>query len=969
MPVGLFYPDYAFQIFQADGKIFDVSSFAVNNIVTSFFYLFQPKIGKNFEVLSDQKITIYDLFMGKGFSRMAINRLVLTEITKKLNSAMTFTTQNFKFSLCDRIYVMYGGRVTIRCRMYNDRPKSRSAHLVYAVLKIFNSKTKKRANMRKDPLGFEIESVVSPPITDTKYVASCFVNLDQIAENRANQKYVIRPFLIAFYEETQGLFMLTQDKEHLELLKIDEIEKNLKLKNWLCSAESKTMTLRFTKPIPPDLLGNPTKAVYYVFNLDSKFRGNNRIEAKIEKNIKTKADGVVHLSPLFRKRPKLFSIGETHYEGQYKIDYFRLTVDLGYPRISLSVNSTQNFSSLIKIYTSRLAYENGLYGFSVNVNAVREVESGLRVRTGLPVLENREYNFENFLEVEGDFRSFQVYHTSKRVTIKPRLNAKLNVPINNEDYLFILLIPRKYFFGVTSSSFALQDHATEHFSSLSYSLEVKAICASCCSETQSFYALHYDPSIRNPYRIAKYEVSTTYGVNKKVEKLEKNEKIQFLENFEKNENLGNGLGKATTRLRTRYSHPINDSLLSDINTLTSKMFVTAISDGVVAICFHTKEMVKILIVIEQEEKPSQQSLQDSPTAQKSDKMGKISLTVEEQHPITSDLFDVREDIIKAEIVSMSMTQPYLRTFLVAVGTESRIGFLFMKYKPLNKENHNFIQQPLVSQIHPQFGSLDYIDCSRVENSHIPKKPKITYIKASCVIAIRAYTLKTFDVLVNITEQSAPGVLFKNFIFSQMKLKPKFSHKIPRFSKILVVQGAKDYIAVLVSDLRDFHKEILIYKRNFSYVWASVYIGYEQHATFELKTVADGRTFIFMKTTGSDFIVYQLSNSTISVSEGYEVSGSFELAYSTFQAPRVVSQLSGVVSFSDHLVVKSNFLLVIYGSIGGFFGFIVLIWCCCCLWRCIYVCVFRRFFEKREKHMKPVFVKKKRRRSVRRGRRN
>ena len=152
------------------------------------------------------------------------------------------------------------------------------------------------------------------------------------------------------------------------------------------------------------------------------------------------------------------------------------------------------------------------------------------------------------------------------------------------------------------------------------------------------------------------------------------------------------------------------------------------------------------------------------------------------------------------------------------------------------------------------------------------------------------------------------------------------------------------------------KLINIFKKGRKQVWTSVYASADTTACYAIGRWFDGTSWLYVEEVGAELTLYLIGNMTLEVKEGFNTSEGLRMLYSTFGRPSEVEEHMEEFRFSQNLVRKSNLLLVVYGSVGGFFGLIVIIGCCCCFWRCVYVGFVKRF-QKREKRMIPVLVKK------------
>ena len=906
IPLGTFYDEYKQTIFQNLFLLEDVSMFRENQWLSKLFFLQRVDPKRSYGDLT-QKIHIMSVYLPGPTQKF--NGLIRLENFIQNIKPFAPLGLSYKNVTCDQIHALSGKLLCLRCRLFNVDPYGGDAHLIYVMMDIFLE------SPTGPTFGYKIKEVISPPVTKTKYLSTCFVDLSHV-DNKANQKYLVHPFLIAFYEETKGIFMLTKTKEYLELLEIDEIDKGMILRSSICNQESKTFSLRYTKPADKPTPDFQAEALFFILNLDSKNRGNDRIKAKKKLPLPFPADQSDFLSGFFNDTTNTLNLFNVFRISTYKVMFFRMKVDLSYPKISLETNSSEPFESKLKVYTNKEAQETGGFGFIVNMKAKNIPKTQINLISNIPPLSNGAHNFEDFINVTGSLASLQVVRQNKRLQISPRITWVRRLEIPDDDYFHMTLIPEKYFFGLTKDYIVFHDYATNSSSAETYSMIIKAYSPSCCSAKQSFYVLYYDPSIKNVFTFTRYEATSL--------------QIPNIQNSTKEEDT-------VIVLNEVFSKSIEYSLLEDIRIQDSKQIVKSISDKLAMICIHTKDLVKILVV----------------------KNEGSFVSVIGQHPYSSTELDIGDDIHSIEVIPLTMRDPNLKTVVLVVGTESRIVLKFVQLRLFTNDNKLLVNQPHQVFRYTQNGLLDFITCYDIIDKPIPGTQHTRIVEARCEAIVRAYIMQTlrFEFKIENTTENGNSASSDVKIHEPMKTVLN-EYYIPRFSKIIKIIPSDDFIGVLTENRRDYHKEFLIYKRGVEEVWSSMFVPYEMTSSFELKKVRDGNTYAFIKEIGTNLKAYKISNMSLEVGQGYDKRGQFQFVYSTFGYQQAVKGLQGTVEFKENLVKHNNIILVIYGSVGGFFGFIILLWCCCCFWRCIYVCFFRKL-EKREKLMVPKLIQKKR----------
>ena len=570
--------------------------------------------------------------------------------------------------------------------------------------------------------------------------------------------------------------------------------------------------------------------------------------------------------------------------GKYQRLYYSTWIDMKYPRITISTNSSEDFTAEMKIFLDhQSATTEGAYGFPFKIEAKKPKRFEIKLRKNISVLKNGKHNLEEYFNITGPMNSIQQVSTQKtRINFTSRLFWTPTVAPDGE-YIHINWIPPSALFGITKNKFIYVDTSVNKISEISYSETVRYRINSCCSKTMSFYVLHYDPTLVNSLSVRVMDIVHS-KTNKKITKLKS------------------------------YSVSYIDSLMiPNIQVVSSKQFLKSVANGTVALCLHDQHLVKLLMI---------------------DYIDKDHPVVTPIGSISSKSLGREAEFSKVDIISMMSETPELRTILVVLGTASHIFTQYIHYDPSMRhpklKTLPTIWNDQTSTTITLNSSMVYINC---ETTIITKyKNNQTKASSRCMVVLNNYLMKSLVYEADILNLSISKGK-QNYILSTPSYRFEHEYEIPRFFEVISDRVSPDFIAVHAVSTLDYHHEILVYKRGWREVWCSAYSSYEDTVSYDLGIFTDGTSWLYVNEYQTNIKAYLVGNMTMEVEEGYNMSESLSLAYSTFGRPSEVESFSQEFTFSENLVRKSSLFLFVYGSVGGFFGVVVIIWCCyCCIFR-------------------------------------
>ena len=325
--------------------------------------------------------------------------------------------------------------------------------------------------------------------------------------------------------------------------------------------------------------------------------------------------------------------------------------------------------------------------------------------------------------------------------------------------------------------------------------------------------------------------------------------------------------------------------------------------------------------------------------------------------ITTIGIGLNEEIKVVEVVSLATEVGSLRTLAVVIGANSRLMVRYVSYSLTETASEAVVEYRNGGRQWVMNSTVDDVTCSQPRVNTTNKTIEgVIEVKADCEVAIGGYRVEAMSFTAKITNFSVFGQ--ERYQIDPAELQTNFEYKIPRFYHLNQILIPEDYLAILTKNQQDYHKEVLVYKRGHPEVWTSVYVSYEASFSYFIGKWADNVTWMIVSEEGSELTVYKIGNMSMEVLEGFESKGSLDILYSTFSRPSEVDRFSEEFEFAETLAKRTNLILVVYGGVGGFFGVVVILWCCYCwIFRLLYMCLVRRF-GKREKRMLPVLRKRK-----------
>ena len=907
------YPDYKLVYYQL-GKPLYSSSFAwLNSKVILVFKL--EKEGPVFGSSAwEQKVQIFHVYLAdQSFRKYA--QFSLANLKDQLDEIYE-PSKKFKNITCNKIETFAMHRGVLGCNLITKGSPQRLR--VYISFRI-EKKPDIMYLYEKEAFALIAEEITTDGLANdqnSQIEETCLLNFYHSSPARSNVKPLIKPFGLIFYQEGVGYYMKSQTSERIELLKEAELDSGLHLKESVCDQKSKTLILRFQKNLPgkrktPGELEKKTwsKDMIIVVNLDSKFRATNRILTKIERDLPFwEGDKAFSFEATYVFSGNQLVIGETGQLSKYRRLYYRTTIELDYPKINLSTNSTVNFTADLKIYINQAQMQDKEpYGFPFTVKAQTPEKFSIKAKDAVPSLSNGIHNLEDFVEVRGPMNTLQQISSNiGRLRFRPRVGWGRSKAANRQ-YFYIVWVPLNYFFGLTQDTYYLYDFRYNSTSELSYTDNAIYLETTCCVPPRKtkFFVLNYNPSLQDSLS------------------------IQILRPKRSPQNRDKILLKKFPLIY------IDSRMLFDIHLGSSKMFLTSVAEGVLALCVHRNHLIKIIIV--------DYSNTEQPVQTLAAEISAISIG-------STIIFK------KVEIISMMKIDPSLRTLAVIIGTKSHIHTEYVNYYQISEKSAKETTQVSISNFRsslPMNGSLEYIKCEGATSEQLIIDENRILVNSACEVVISGYLMKTIIFQGEINKNVSKGIM--QYVLGSPRFHFHHEYEIPRFYEIMSLVASLDYLAVHLVNTNDYHQEIMIYKRGRRHVWQSFYSSYETPTTYDIRNWGDGTTWIFINEIGVNMSVYLVSNMTLEVSAGYNSSPELEIVYSTFGSPRVVGRFNQTFSLSENLVKDSNLILVVYGAVGGFLGVVVLLCFCSCLWKCVYDCCVQRL-ARRKKRLVPVLVR-------------
>ena len=282
--------------------------------------------------------------------------------------------------------------------LQND-PKKTEIHIIIEIKR------------NKSGFDFKIEDLVE----DKTVISKCHINLWHTVKSKSNEKYLVKPFEIVYHVPSSGYFMRSSTQEWLQIFDDKEISRDMKVTNTICQTESKTLILRYQKELKEKKKVNQeqglktwSKVVLMVINLDSKAKANNRIITRIEKEEAFSLDTEQSFEAFYLQQNSTLVIGNTGQLSNLHRLYYSTYIDMKYPRIMLSTNSSQDFTAEMRVFLDyQSATREGAYGFPFKIEAKTPKKFELKPLKEIPALKNGKHNLEEYFNISGPVNSIQ----------------------------------------------------------------------------------------------------------------------------------------------------------------------------------------------------------------------------------------------------------------------------------------------------------------------------------------------------------------------------------------------------------------------------------------------------------------------------------------------------------------------------------------------------------------------------------
>ena len=909
----LFYPDYKLVYYETGGPLYS-SSFSWRSIKkVSVYKLEKPSLsrGEDFDLFWEQKVTVYAIYLPDQ-SKTWLGEFSLKGVKSQLHSKFNLSNE-YSNMTCKSIETFSRLRGLLGCELFTNAkaqsPTENTSIEVFINIQIYEK--------IRGEFTIIVEDLIRTSDPGGKHMmATCVNNFWHSVDSKSEEKYFIKPFNIIFHEEGEGYFMRSQSQEWIELIRESEIEEGLILKNTICQENSKKLILEFQKELKIKKTINQeltnltwSKSVTYFLSMDSKYRANDRVFEVVEKEVPFSQDTSQVYEVTYLEASKELVYGISGRVNQYRQIYYRMKIDFSYPRVTLSTNSTENFTANLKIFLNpESATREGAYGFPFKIQAETTEEFEIEPKSESIALRNGKHNLEEYFEIKGPMNSMQQVTTnrgrlrfSSRCFSHPTIETTLN-------FLYIKSLVDLCFIGINNNRIYIFDNQTSLTAEIPYTQTIRSITTSCCSSTRSLYALHYNPDLQNSLSVRRIDI------------LKNNQKVNKL---------------TIKGYRLKY---IDYRLVSKLYLASSKMFLKSVADGVLAMCVSSKSVVKVIILeFQQKENPVVSAMRD----------------------ITTRTTGRRTAFVDITIVSIMTKIHSLRALAVILTTKSHIITQYLQYKPsetnpaTGEPGTTMINIPTIPTTLSLNGSINYIKCSKaVTQPPSNGTDDLLIITSNCHVVINNYLMKTLIFSAKVTKTSK-----NSYNFSNPKFNPKFEYEIPRFYKVLSLQDSEDYIAVHAINKVDSHQEIFVFKKGWRPVWASTYASAEMTTSYDIGRWVDGRTRLYINEYGSNLKLYWIGNMTMEVLKGFNATGELNTLYSVFERPSDVVNFRKDFRFLDKEVKEDGSIFwFINGWLGGFLLLVIILWGFWRIWVCFDACL-RRRFGKRERRWTMILVKK------------
>ena len=906
-----FYPDYGYKYFLEAKKIRDASYLWINDQVIWIYKLMERELDPKTKAFKPHQILIERLFI-PAVTKTKVGSISLGGLAEQLKGKIPGFDGTEEL-YCDKLHVINSQKQIIRCHKTDqvDNQLPKKYHILLDISKITNFEL-------LPDYRFSVEEVISASRQETNATPICFITYEKFIQNPTSRWYPSRPYTITYYEKGVGFFTKSNSQEHVELLNDDEIDQSFEMTDFICNKQAFFLLVRYERAInstkrTPDRTSLPIKSEVLIklLNLRRKERGDRRVlmtirrESPLSKDAKSRKFTTLYTD----KDRNLVIESMASFFGQMTY-LIRDTVDLDYPKITLSSNSTQNFTAKLKIYNNNQAMESGGYGFPFKVVARTDKKVKISIPETTPVLKNGKYNLEEYIKIDGPCQSIQRlqnYSSDSRLKFRWRAYAKGAQIVPDLDYIHMFMIDNLAFFGVSAKQMVFFDFINNSTSYLSYEDKISSIARSVTEdESYTFFMLFYDRSNQYPLSVGMADAV--------IDKEKKNR----------------------TKLTQRQRSTIKASdFLSGIDVEASDMFIQSLVKGVAGVILKTKDMVKLMIL----------------------QIRRDGVEVVDTIVYTRTQLGTDEVISAVEIFPLiSKPSLFLKAFTLLIGTKRSIIAASILYWPTDGGG----EAPLLKvgealKTMRMNSRISQVECHEKNRMKVDQQSGIITLSRRCEVVVRDYIVQTImiktEIKKSVTRSGKTG-----YDISAPEVKAENEYMMPRYFKAVSCFGSRDYIAVLARHDIDYHMDVLVYKRGYPYVWVALYASYESYPAY-IVYQWEGRTWIDVKDVGSNIGGYQIGNMSLEVEEGYVKKESLKFLYSEFGDMSVVDNLTQMVEFSEWKVKKSSVILVVYASIGGFFGSLILLCFCCCLGRCVYECVEEKYI-KRQKVWVPVLVKNK-----------
>ena len=408
----LVYPNYKLVYYKIGLSMHD-SSYSRKNFQVIWVYKLQKFTRSNSSETWEQNVYIYGIYLSDQSIRQ-VGMFRLAGLKGQLDAKFE-VAKAYANITCTKIEVFSRFRGVLGCQLLPSQSGQQASEnepleVFISIQMIMASESRK--------FSFVVEDIITSTNPQGEHIkASTLINFWHTENTRSNEKFLIKPFALIYYRQGDGYYMKSHTSEWIELIKGSEMEEGFQLMNTMCHSDSKTLILEFQKQlkkkraIPQDTVKRTwSKSLTYFLNLDSKYRGNDRIITNIDKDLPIDKETPQVFEASYIKESGILACGIILQIGKIREIYFRIAIDRNYPRITLSTNSTKNFTANMKIYLNRKSeVTEGVYGFPFKVEAKAAEKFTIEPREDkdIPVLMNGRHNLEEYFKIRGPMNSIQ----------------------------------------------------------------------------------------------------------------------------------------------------------------------------------------------------------------------------------------------------------------------------------------------------------------------------------------------------------------------------------------------------------------------------------------------------------------------------------------------------------------------------------------------------------------------------------